>query len=148
MEQGDPKRDDEFKLFQDKIRLEDFTDIHSMVTIEGSSDSRNKFLSEIKKVYPKIIPVITLQTFHKPLHQSSEIHNRLVGHKLFCVIFADNEDYISPNGIKRCLHNLVDFILSNEKAKYVCLLLKDPEQISSDVQKRLDLSKFIYYKLI
>jgi hypothetical protein len=58
MEQGDPKRDDEFKLFQDKIRLEDFTDIHSMVTIEGSSDSRNKFLSEIF-----ISPYINLRKF-------------------------------------------------------------------------------------
>jgi hypothetical protein len=121
VEQVDPKRDEEFKLFQEKIKLEDFTEINPVVFIEGDSKECNIFLSLIKGLYPKKIPVIPLKAFHRP---------------------------VTSSGVKACQNHLFDF-MHEHKDKYICLVLKDPEEVefSPGVQRRLDMSKFLYYKL-
>jgi hypothetical protein len=150
VEQVDPKRDEEFKLFQEKIKLEDFTEINPVVFIEGDSKECNIFLSLIKGLYPKKIPVIPLKAFHRPVTgRCTDIHDILASHKLFCVRSSDHSSmYLSSSGVKACQNHLFDF-MHEHKDKYICLVLKDPEEVefSPGVQRRLDMSKFLYYKL-
>lgn len=149
-QQIDPKREEEFKLFLEKIRNDDLTEINEVVIIEGDLYSHESFLSEVRKLSPKRIPSIPLYAFHIPITDKSfRIHDDLIDCKLFCVSLVDHIGvFLNRRAVEECSSNLIQFMLEyGKKNGYICITLKEPEEVKPDVQRRLDASKYMYYQL-
>jgi len=149
-QQIDPKREEEFKLFLERIKNDDLTEINEVVVIEGDLYSHDLFLSEIRKLSPKRIPSIPLYAFHIPITDKHfAIHDDLIDCKLFCVSLVNHTGvFLNRRAVEECSSNLIQFMLQYGKQnKYICITLKEPEEIGFGVQRRLDSSKYIYYRL-
>ena len=149
-QQIDPKREEEFSLFLEKLKKDDLTEFNDVIIIEGDLYSHELFLSEIRKLCPKRIPSIPLYAFHIPITDKSfSIHEDLINCKLFCVSLVDHKGvFLNRRAVEECSSNLIQFMLEyGKKEKYICITLKEAEEIKPDVQRRLDAKKFMYYRL-
>jgi hypothetical protein len=148
IEQVDPKREEEFKLFLEKLKNDDLEEINDVVTIDGDLFSHDLFLSLIRKLYPKRIPSIPLYAFHIPItDRSFRVHEDLTDCQLFCVSLVNHTGvFLNRRAVEECSSNLIQFMLEHKK-KYICVVLKEPEEFGPGVQRRLDLSKYMYYRL-